>query len=317
MAELNYLELHGERMAYRDVGQGPAMLLIHGMAGSSRTWRAVLPRLSAHHRVLAPDLVGHGLSAKPRGDYSLGAFAVWLRDFLDELGINRVTLVGQSLGGGVAMQFVHQHPDYVERLVLISSGGLGPEVGWTLRAMSAPGAELILPVVAPQFAVMLGERVRSRLSAWGVHSVRAAETWSAYVSLADPGSREAFLRTLRSVVDYRGQAVSAFNRLSFASGLPALLIWGADDRIIPASHGKAAQLAMPDSRLRVLPGVGHYPHLEAADEVVDAIDEFFTTAAPWQGRHHRMPPPDKDAVRDPDLLFDNDEKAHLFADGPH
>ena len=204
-----------------------------------------------------------------------------------------------------------------DKRIILHSGGLGPEVGWTLRAMSAPGAELILPVVAPQFAVMLGERVRSRLSAWGVHSVRAAETWSAYVSLADPGSREAFLRTLRSVVDYRGQAVSAFNRLSFASGLPALLIWGADDRIIPASHGKAAQLAMPDSRLRVLPGVGHYPYLEAADEVVDAIDEFFTTAAPWQGRHHRMPPPDKDAVRDPDLLFDNDEKAHLFADGPH
>jgi pimeloyl-ACP methyl ester carboxylesterase len=303
MTALNYLELHGERMAYRDVGHGPAMLLIHGMAGSSDTWRAALPRLSAHHRVLAPDLVGHGSSAKPRGDYSLGAFAVWLRDFLDKLAIKRVTLVGQSLGGGVAMQFVHQHPDYVERLVLISSGGLGPEVGWTLRAMSAPGAELILPVIAPQFAVTFGERVRSRLTAWGIHSARAAETWSAYASLADPSSREAFLRTLRSVVDYRGQAVSAFNRLSFGSGLPVLLIWGADDRIIPASHGEAAQRALPDSRLRVLAGVGHYPHLEAADEVVDAIDDFCTTTAAWQGPQHRMPPPDKGAVADPGLLF--------------
>jgi pimeloyl-ACP methyl ester carboxylesterase len=298
VAELNYLELHGERIAYRDLGRGPAMLLIHGMAGSSRTWRAVLPRLSAHFRVLAPDLMGHGLSAKPRGDYSLGAFAVWLRDFLDELGINRVVLVGQSLGGGVAMQFVHQHPDYVERLVLISSGGLGPEVGWTLRAMSAPGAELILPVVAPQFAVTLGERVRSRLTAWGIRSARAAETWSAYASLADPRSRKAFLRTLRSVVDYRGQAVSAFNRLSFASGLPTLLIWGTDDRIIPASHGEAAHLAVPDSRFIVLPGVGHYPHLEAADEVVDAIEEFVTKTAPWQGRQ-----PDNGTAGDPNLVF--------------
>ncbi|MBV8349857.1 MAG: alpha/beta fold hydrolase, partial [Mycolicibacterium sp.] len=165
MTDLNYLELHGERVAYRDVGHGPAMLLIHGMAGSSRTWRAVLPRLSMHYRVLAPDLVGHGLSGKPRGDYSLGAFAVWLRDFLDELEIDRATLVGQSLGGGVAMQFVHQHPDYVERLVLISSGGLGPEVGRTLRLMSAPGAELMLPLVAPQFALAFGEWVRSRLGA--------------------------------------------------------------------------------------------------------------------------------------------------------
>jgi pimeloyl-ACP methyl ester carboxylesterase len=296
MIEPNYLELHGERVAYRDVGHGPAMLLIHGMAGSSHTWRAVLPRLSMHYRVLAPDLMGHGLSGKPRGDYSLGAFAVWLRDFLDELGIDRATLVGQSLGGGVAMQFVHQHPDYVERLVLISSGGLGPEVGWTLRAMSAPGAELILPAVAPQFVVSLGERVRSRLGAWGIHSARAAETWAAYSSLADPHGREAFLRTLRAVVDYRGQAVSAFNRLSFASGLPALLLWGEDDRIIPAAHGRAAHDAMPDSRLAVLPGVGHYPHLEAADEVLDAIEEFVTTTAPWQWRQYRISRSGKRAV---------------------
>jgi pimeloyl-ACP methyl ester carboxylesterase len=299
MTDLNYLELHGERVAYRDVGHGPAMLLIHGMAGSSRTWRAVLPRLSMHYRVLAPDLLGHGLSGKPRGDYSLGAFAVWLRDFLDELEIDRATLVGQSLGGGVAMQFVHQYPDHVERLVLISSGGLGPEVGRTLRLMSAPGAELMLPLVAPQFAVAFGERVRSRLGAWGFHSARAAETWAAYSSLADPPSRKAFLRTLRSVVDYRGQAVSAFNRLSFASGLPALLLWGEDDRIIPAAHGHAAHFALPDSRLAVLAGVGHYPQLEAPDAVVDAIEEFVAATAPWQWRHHRMPLSDKAAVGEP------------------
>jgi pimeloyl-ACP methyl ester carboxylesterase len=297
MAEVNYLELHGERIAYRDSGQGPAMLLIHGMAGSSRTWRAVLPKLSTRYRVVAPDLVGHGLSAKPRGDYSLGAFAVWLRDLLDELGINRVTLVGQSLGGGVAMQFVHQHPEYVDRLVLISSGGLGPEVGWTLRVMSAPGTELMLPVIAPQFAVALGERVRSRLSAWGIHNARAAETWAAYTSLADPRGREAFLRTLRAVVDHRGQAVSAYNRLGFASGLPALLVWGQDDQIIPATHGEAAHLALPGSRLTVLPGVGHYPHLEAADEVVDAIEEFVMATAPWRRRPHRIPSLHKDASR--------------------
>ncbi len=116
MSDLRYLDLHGEQVAYREAGHGPALLLIHGMAGSSYTWRAVIPQLSKRYRVIAPDLIGHGQSAKPRGDYSLGAFAVWLRDLLDELGISRVTLVGQSLGGGVAMQFVHQHPDYCERL---------------------------------------------------------------------------------------------------------------------------------------------------------------------------------------------------------
>ena len=135
MGDLKFVELHGDRVAYRDAGHGEVLLLIHGMAGSSATWRAILPQLAKKYRVVAPDLIGHGESAKPRGDYSLGAFAVWLRDFLDELGITRATVVGQSLGGGVAMQFVYQHPDYCERLVLISSGGLGPDVGLILRLL--------------------------------------------------------------------------------------------------------------------------------------------------------------------------------------
>src|ERR1044071_8226318 len=124
MTEMKFLELHGDLVAYQDAGSGDeTLLLIHGMAGSSEAWRAVIPQLSRRYRVVAPDLLGHGQSAKPRGDYSLGAFAVWLRDLLDELEISRVTIVGQSLGGGVAMQFVYQNPDRCERLILISSGG--------------------------------------------------------------------------------------------------------------------------------------------------------------------------------------------------
>src|SRR3954453_21546910 len=146
MSELKYLELHGDRVAYRDAGAGEALLLIHGMAGSSETWRAMIPQLAKKYRVVAPDLLGHGQSAKPRGDYSLGAFAAWLRDLLDELGITRATVVGQSLGGGVAMQFTYQHRDYCERLALISSGGLGPDLSWILRILSAPGAELVLGI---------------------------------------------------------------------------------------------------------------------------------------------------------------------------
>ena len=166
MNDINFLELHGDRVAYRDVGNGDeVLLLIHGMAGSSETWRAVIPQLAKKYRVIAPDLLGHGQSAKPRSDYSLGAFAVLLRDLLDELGITRVTIAGQSLGGGVAMQFVYQHPDYCQRLVLISSGGLGPDVGRTLRLLSAPGAELIMPVIAPPPVVRAGNKVRAWLSA--------------------------------------------------------------------------------------------------------------------------------------------------------
>jgi pimeloyl-ACP methyl ester carboxylesterase len=298
MNELKYLELHGDRVAYRDAGSGETLLLIHGMAGSSETWRAVIPQLAKKYRVIAPDLLGHGQSDKPRGDYSLGAFAVWLRDLLDELGVTRATIVGQSLGGGVAMQFVYQHPDYCQRLVLISSGGLGPDVGWTLRLLSAPGAELILPVIAPKPVLNVGNKLRSWLSAAGIQSPRGAEIWSAYSSLSDSQTRHAFLRTLRSVVDYRGQAVSALNRLHLTSQLPTMAIWGDKDQIIPLDHAYAAQAARPGSRLEVLAGVGHFPHVERPTDVVDLIDDFITTTTemtsePVDTRNTApQPPPD-------------------------
>jgi pimeloyl-ACP methyl ester carboxylesterase len=279
MSELKYLELHGDRVAYRDVGSGETLLLIHGMAGSSETWRAVIPQLSKKYRVVAPDLLGHGQSAKPRGDYSLGAFAVWLRDLLDELGVTRATIIGQSLGGGVAMQFVYQHPDYCQRLVLISSGGLGPDVGWTLRLLSAPGAELIMPIIAPRPVLTVGNKLRSWFSAAGIQSPRGAEIWSAYSSFSDAETRQAFLRTLRSVVDYRGQAVSALNRLHVSSELPTLAIWGDKDQIIPVDHAYAAQGVRPETRLEVLEGVGHFPHVERPAEVVDLIDDFIVTTS--------------------------------------
>ncbi|TRW78858.1 alpha/beta fold hydrolase [Mycolicibacterium sp. 018/SC-01/001] len=277
MSDLKFLDLHGDRLAYRDEGSGDeVLLLIHGMAGSSDTWRSVIPQLSKRYRVIAPDLLGHGRSAKPRSDYSLGAFTVFLRDLLDELAIPRATVVGQSLGGGVAMQFAYQHREYCRRLILISSGGLGQDVGWTLRLLSAPGAELVLPIIAPQPVVRIGEALRRWFSAHSIQSPRGAEMWSAYASLSDRQTRAAFLRTLRSVVDYRGQAVSALNRLYLTSELPTLVIWGEDDQIIPVEHGRALAEQRPACRLELLPGVGHFPHVERPDVVVDLIDDFLT-----------------------------------------
>lgn len=277
MEELKYLDLHGDRLAYLDEGQGDVILLLHGMAGSSQTWRSVIPPLSRKYRVIAPDMLGHGNSAKPRSDYSLGAFAVWLRDLLDELGVAQATIVGHSLGGGVAMQFVYQHPDYCQRLVLIGSGGLGPDVGLTLRLLSAPGAELILPIIAPSPVLAAGDWVRSWFRKAGVESPRGAEMWSAYSSLADAPTRQAFLRTLRSVVDYRGQAVSALNRLNVKADMPIMAIWGEQDAIIPVEHAYAAHEARPDTRLEVLAGVGHFPQVERPNDVVDLIDDFITS----------------------------------------
>jgi pimeloyl-ACP methyl ester carboxylesterase len=278
VSETKWIGIHGERIAVRDEGRGEALLLIHGMAGSSVTWRDIVPRLSKKYRVIAPDLLGHGQSSKPRTDYSLGAFAVGLRDLLDELGVESATVVGHSLGGGIAMQFLYQHPDYCRRLVLISSGGLGPEVGIILRLLAAPGAELIMPVIAPSPVLRAGNAVRSWLSSMGLRSPRGAEIWNAYCSFSDRQTRDAFLRTLRSVVDYRGQSVSALNRINLRVGLPILAIWGEQDAIIPVEHAYSALKARPDCRLEVLPNVGHFAQVEAPDDVADLIDDFMSAA---------------------------------------
>ena len=135
-----HVSIHGHDVSYRGGGSGPVVVLIHGMAGSSETWEPVLDELAEHCTVVAPDLLGHGDSDKPRGDYSLGAHASSIRDLLIALGHDRATIVGQSFGGGVAMQLAYQYPERCERLVLVASGGLGQEVALLLRALDAARA---------------------------------------------------------------------------------------------------------------------------------------------------------------------------------
>jgi len=277
MIELKYLDLHGERIAYLDEGSGEAIVLLHGLAGSSETWRSLIGPLSRKYRVVAPDLLGHGNSTKPRTDYSLGALSVLIRDVLDELGITRATFVGHSLGGGIAMQFVYQHPDYVQRLVLINSGGLGPDVGMLLRLASLPGAELVLPIIAAKRLLAPGERVWSLMRKAGIESPRGQEMWRHYRSLSDGPTRQAFLRTVRGVIDHRGQAVSALNRLNTRMDFPVMAIWGDRDAMIPVAHAYAAQQIRPDVRVEVLTDVGHFPHAERPAEVAELIDDFITS----------------------------------------
>src|SRR3954469_1177065 len=144
------LTLHGHRVTYRTAGRGPALLLLHGIANSSQTWERVAPLLTERFTLIAPDLLGHGESATPRGDYSLGAHATGVRDLLTALRHERVTVIGHSLGGGIAMQFAYQFPERCERLVLVSSGGLGREVHALLRAAALPGGDLVLPLLTSQ-----------------------------------------------------------------------------------------------------------------------------------------------------------------------
>jgi pimeloyl-ACP methyl ester carboxylesterase len=279
--ELREVSIHDQRITYRAAGAGPVLLLIHGMAGSATTWRQVMPGLSRKFTVVAPDLLGHGRSDKPAGDYSLGAFASTLRDLLVALGHERATVVGQSLGGGVAMQLAYQYPERCERLVLVGSGGLGREVNPILRGLSLPGSAAVLRLAC-------AAPIRGGIESVGHLAARiglrpapvVAEIWRSYASLSDDATRRAFLSTLRAVIDPRGQAVSAANRLHLAAEMPTLIIWGDADPIIPVEHAHAAHASIPGSRLEIFEGVGHYPHCEAPERFVEVLTEFIENTVP-------------------------------------
>jgi pimeloyl-ACP methyl ester carboxylesterase len=278
------LLLHGHRLVYRvggDLGSDrPVLLLVHGMAGSSATWRAVMPGLAERFTVVAPDLPGHGESDKPRQDYSLGAHANSLRDLMIALEIDAATIVGQSLGGGVAMQLAYQYPTHCERLVLVSSGGLGPEVSWMLRALTLPGAEYLMPVIFPSFIRDAGNAISRGIARLGVRWPHVEQEWRAYVSLADPENRPSFVRTLRAVVEPGGQSVSAHDRLYLAELLPTLIVWGQRDRIIPVHHAEAAHEALPGSRLVLFESSGHFPHTEEPERFVEVLVDFVDSTEP-------------------------------------
>lgn len=279
--ETTHAIIHGNPIGYRTTGEGPAIVLIHGMAGSSETWEPIMPALAAHGTVIAPDLLGHGASAKPRGDYSLGSQASGVRDLLVALGHDRATIVGHSLGGGIAMQFAYQFPERCERLALVSSGGLGREVSALLRALSVPGTEYVLAAGYAPFVLNAGAAVASWLGRLGLRPApAAAEIWRSYASLKDPEARAAFIHTLRAVVDLGGQRVSARDRLYLTSEMPTLIVWGDSDPFIPVAHALAAHEAMRGSRLEILPGSGHYPHRDAPERFAALLCDFLSSTEP-------------------------------------
>ena len=263
------------------MGEGPPILLIHGITSSSRTWKRVMPRLAENYTVIAPDLLGHGRSAKPQGDYSLGAYASGIRDLLVALEVPRATVVGHSLGGGIALQFSYQFPERVGRLVLVDSGGIGPEVNPLLRAAALPGAEFVLPVM---FSPTLHDgalRLRGLLAKIGLQPNADIEGVSeGFASLTEADARRAFLNTVRSVIDIKGQRVSAEDRLYLAGDIPSLIVWGEGDRIIPLEHAYRAKEMLPGSRLEVFSDAGHFPFNDHPDRFVDLMRNFIETTKP-------------------------------------
>jgi pimeloyl-ACP methyl ester carboxylesterase len=275
------ITLHGHRVSYRRAGWGPLIVLIHGITGSSETWQDVIEPLAEHYTVVAPDMLGHGESAKPRGDYSLGAYASGLRDLLSALGHDKGTIVGHSLGGGVAMQMAYQFPDRCERLVLVSSGGLGREVHLLLRAAALPGSEVVLPLLASGRVLTAGASVGGFLRRLGLRAgPDLEELWRGFSSLGDVEARSAFIHTLRGVIDPGGQRVNASDRLYLAERMPTMLVWGERDPIIPISHGRAAAELMPGTRFEVFPDSGHFPYRDEPRRFVKVLSDFMETTDP-------------------------------------
>ena len=272
--------LHGHDLSYVDSGSGSVVLFIHGILGSQGQWAHLVDSMDDDHRVIVPDLFGHGESAKPMGDYSLSAHAATMRDLLDHLGVDRVTLVGHSLGGGIAMQFFYLFPERVDRLVLVSSGGLGREVNLVLRSATLPGAAQVLSVIA-------SAPVLSRVEALGRGASKVgwrpgadlSAIWRGFSSLNDRESRRAFLATTRAVIDFGGQSISAHDYLADAAPIATLIVWGSKDRMIPAWHALSVVDQLPDCRVELFEGAGHFPHLDDPDRFARVLREFIAADA--------------------------------------
>lgn len=270
-------------LAYTDAGSGPPVLLIHGLISDRSTWDVEIAALADGHRIIAPDLSGHGSSVDPglgprnrTTDYSLGGHAAALRDLLDELDVRRVTVVGHSLGGGIAMELAYLFPERVDGLVLVSSGGLGPELGPALRAATLPGSEWVLPILGSDWARYCGDTALGLMQRAGLPWVSASTiaAWTGMATFADALKRNAFLATTRSVIGFTGQRISALPLLKQLTDRPILVIWGGRDRLIPAAHAAAVKELLPDSTIEIFPRAGHFPHLDEPDRFHRVLTRF-------------------------------------------
>ncbi len=276
-----FVTVHGYRRAYLRAGRGPALLLIHGIGDNSETWRDLIPELARGRTVIAPDLLGHGRSDKPRGDYSVAGYACGMRDLLTVLGVERATVVGHSLGGGVAMQFAYQFPERCERLVLVSTGGVGSDLHPVLRAATVPGSGHALSLLASAPVRRVGWAVTRALRLLHTDIGRDADDlMRVFASLDVPTARQAFLRTLRSAVDGHGQAITMLDRCYLAAGMPSLIVWGEHDAAIPVEHARIAHEAMPGSRLEIFPDAGHFPHHADPERFRAVLEDFLATTRP-------------------------------------
>ena len=281
LAELEFVEIHGHRRAFMKTGSGPALLLLHGLGCDHTTWAPVIESLAKRYTVIAPDLLGHGASAKPRADYSVGGYANGMRDLLTVLGIDQVTVVGHSFGGGVAMQFAYQFPERCQRLILVSSGGLGPEVSPAIRMITTPGFHQAMALLTLPGVRHIGTTGMRALAATGKRSLRdLAEAAAIYESFKDPHTRAAIRHVVRAVVDWKGQIVTVSDRAYLTEQMPMCVIWGRNDQVIPVRHASNAAALAPSARVEVIPNAAHFPHKDHPQRFVRIVNDFIRSTEP-------------------------------------
>ena len=279
--EVQYLTLHGHRRAFVKVGQGPVLLLLHGLGCDHTTWEPVIDTLAKRYTVIAPDLLGHGQSAKPRADYSVGGYANAMRDLITVLGIDKVTVVGHSFGGGIAMQFAYQFPERTERLILVASGGLGPDVSPAIRAITTPGFHQVMGLLTLPGVRHVGMAGLRALSGAPLkHARDLDEVANIYDSFKDPYARHAIQHVVRAVVDWRGQIVTMADRAYLTEAMPMCVVWGRDDRVIPVRHADNVGELAPLARIEVIPNAGHFPHKDHPHRFAKIVHEFIRTTQP-------------------------------------
>ncbi len=285
-SELQRITIHGHERAFVKMGQGPALLLLHGLGCDHTTWSPAIHELARHFTVIAPDLLGHGASAKPRADYSLGGYANGMRDLLTVLNIDKVTVIGHSFGGGIAMQFAYQFPERTERMILVAPGGLGAEVTPFIRLITLPGFHQAMGVATLPGVRHVGKAGLRALSRTGLPAARdLGEVAEIYESFKDPRARAAIRHVVRAVVDMRGQIVTMVDRAYLTQAMPMLVVWGSDDLVIPSKHADNAARIAPGAVVEVLPNSGHFPHKDHPDRFAKIVQDFIRATQP--AAYHR------------------------------
>ncbi|HEY0888276.1 MAG TPA: alpha/beta fold hydrolase [Nocardioides sp.] len=285
MAETQFVTVHGHRRAYvlagPPPGTAPALLLLHGLACDHTTWDGVIEELATTYTVLAPDFLGHGQSDKPRADYSVAGYANGMRDLLTILGIDKVSVVGHSFGGGVAMQFAYQFPERTERLMLVDPGGLGREVTALIRTITLPGWQTLMATATlPGIRHVETTAMRMLAPVYPSYTRDLGEIADIVETWRDPRTRRAIVHLVRAAIDWRGQVLSMRDRAYLTEHMPVHVVWGAEDRVIPASHAEAVREMAPTAEVTVLPNCGHFPHKDQPEKFARLVSGWLQRTEP-------------------------------------